>query len=416
MKAIKYLVAAAAVGLMVSIASPEPGEATAAEPYKLGVALAVTGPGALYSRDGIDGIKLAVEEINKKGGFLGKHPIQVIVKDTKTQPVEAVRQVRYLIMMDKADAILGTYSSACALAVKPVCRDLRTLHIAAISNSEDITVKDPSPYTFSVVPNTYMQAKAVAVGVAKLAKEKRWLTYCTIASDYAWGRSAQRNTVALLKELAPKLRLIRAFWPPLGEKKFDGFIMGVLAYRPDFLIGSIASNDNAAWFKYASEYELFRRVAYPGSLISVTELQESPATVPRGIIGLTRGPFFAHMDVPMMAGFVKKFIAKYGRYPSDWAVLEYDAVYVLKQGIEKAGATGSDAVKDALKGMTVDTCRGRLTFREIDNQLNCSSYLGVVTSVRQYPFPIYQPLWEIKAEDSWRSESEIEQIRAGEKN
>lgn len=415
MKAMRCLVAATVLGLLASMTFPGHGDAIAAEPYNLGVALAITGPGALYSRDGVAGIKLAVEEINEKGGFLGKHPINLIVKDTRTNPEEAVRVVKYLTVMDRADAILGTYSSACALAIKPVCRELRTLHIAAISNSEDITLRDPSPYTFSVVPNSYMQANAVAFAVAKLAKEKGWITYCTIASDYAWGRSTQKNTVALLKKLAPKLRLIRAFWPPLGEKKFDGYIMAILAYRPDCLIGSIASDDNAAWFKYAAEYELFRRVAYPGSLISVTELMESSLTVPRGTIGLTRAPFFAHMDVPMMAGFVKKYREKYGRYPSDWAVLEYDSVYVLKQGIEKAGDISSDAVKDALKGMSVETCRGKLTFREIDNQLDCSSYMGVVTQVKEYPFPIYRPLWEIKGPESWRPESEIKQIRAQER-
>ena len=46
----------------------------AAEPYHLGVALSITGTGALYCKDGVDAIKLAVDEINAKGGFLGKHP------------------------------------------------------------------------------------------------------------------------------------------------------------------------------------------------------------------------------------------------------------------------------------------------------------------------------------------------------
>ncbi|MGW8325517.1 MAG: hypothetical protein ACWGNI_07395, partial [Desulfobacterales bacterium] len=47
----------------------------AAEPYNLGVDLAITGTGALYCKDGVDAIKLAVGEINAKGGFLGKHPV-----------------------------------------------------------------------------------------------------------------------------------------------------------------------------------------------------------------------------------------------------------------------------------------------------------------------------------------------------
>ena len=104
-------------------------------------------------------------------------------------------------------AVIGTYSSATALAIKPICRANGVLQIATISNSEDITRLDPSPYTFSVVPNTYMISKAVATGVAKLAKAKRvGSSYVTIASDYAWGRSSQEVQVAMLKELAPDVR------------------------------------------------------------------------------------------------------------------------------------------------------------------------------------------------------------------
>jgi len=116
--------------------------------------------------------------------------------------------------------------------------------------------------------------------------------------------------------------------------------------------------------------------------------------------------------VPMMADFVKNFRAKYDRYPSDWAVMEYDAVYVLKQGVEKAGSIDTEKVKDALKGATVDTTRGRLFFREIDNQLSCSSYIGVVADDPAYPFPIYHDLVEVKGPDSWRPEAEIVEARS----
>ena len=61
------------------------GTSLAAEPYHLGVNLAITGTGALYCKDGVDAIKLAVEEINAQGGFLGKHPIELFIRDTPYQ-------------------------------------------------------------------------------------------------------------------------------------------------------------------------------------------------------------------------------------------------------------------------------------------------------------------------------------------
>jgi len=388
------------------------GTSQAAEPYNLGVALAVTGTGALYCKDGIDAINLAVEEINAQGGFLGQHPVELFIRDTQTKPDIAVREAKDLILRDKVRTILGTYSSACAVAIKPIAQEYKVLHIAAISNSENITMENFSPYTYQVVPNSYMQAKAVVLGVAELAKKKGWKEYITIASDYEWGRSTQKNTVALLQQFAPELKLKKEFWPALGETQFTSYITAIMGQKPDFVIGSVAAKDNVAWMKQAKAYGFFDKIPYPGSLISVTELILQSKSITRGMVGLCRAPFFAHLDVPMMAKFVENFKAKYDRYPSDWAVMEYDAVYALKQGIEKSGSIDTDKVKDALKGATIDTTRGQLYFRTIDNQLSCSSYIGVVADDPQYPFPIYHDLVEVKGPDSWRPEEEITAARS----
>jgi branched-chain amino acid transport system substrate-binding protein len=387
----------------------------AAEPYNLGVALSITGTGALYCKDGVDAIKLAVDEINKKGGFLGKHPLKLFIRDDQTKPDVAVRETKDLILRDKVRCVLGSYSSACAVAIKPVCQEYKVLHIPAISNSENITKINFSPYTYQVVPNTYMQAKASVIGIAELAKKKGWKEYVTIASDYEWGRSTQGNQVQLLKELAPGLKLKKEFWPALGETQYTSYITAIMAEKPDFVLGSIAAKDNVAWIQQAQGYGFFEKVPYPGSLISVSELIIQAKTLTRGLVGLCRAPFFAHLDVPMMANFVKNFKAKYDRYPSDWAVMEYDAVYALKQGIEKAKSIDTEKVKDAMKGMKIETTRGNLYFREIDNQLSCSSYLGVVADDPKYPFPIYHDVVEVKGPDSWAPEAEIIEARKAEK-
>ena len=391
------------------------GSSLAAEPYNLGVALAITGTGALYCTDAVDAIKLAVGEINAQGGFLGKHPIKLFIRDTHTKPDVAVRGARDLILRDKVRCVLGTYSSACAVAIKPVCQEYKVLHIPAVSNSENITKINFSPYTYQVVPNSYMQAKAVVLGVAELAKKKGWKNYVTIASDYEWGRSTQQNTVKLLKQFAPEVKLKKEFWPPLGETQYTSYITAIMGQKPDFVIGSVASKDNVAWIKQAKAYGFFEKIPYPGSLISISELIIQAKTLTRGLVGLCRAPFFAHLDVPMMANFVKNFKAKYNRYPSDWAVMEYDAVYALKQGIEKAGSIDTEKVRVALKGATIDTCRGRLFFRCIDNMLSCSSYIGVVADDPKYPFPIYHDVVEVKGPDSWRPEAEIVAARAAKK-
>ena len=403
-----------AISVILSIVLPGVvlfDSAFAGDAFHLGVALGLSGTGAPYSKEAVEGIEIAVNEINASGGLLGYHRIRLHIRDTHTKPDVARQVVTSLIQNDKVRAIIATYSSATALAIKPICRKNKVLHIATISNSENITKLDPSPYTYSVVPNTYMLSKAVVVGVSNLARENNWKKYATIASDYAWGRSSQEVQVDLLRQIAPNIELVSTYWPRLGQSRFNSFIVDILAQKPDFVLGSIAGTDNAFWMRDARDYRLFKQVEYPGGLISLTELKSQARSIRRGQYGRTRAPFFAHLDVPMMAKFVDTYQAKFGTYPSDWVVMAYDGVYALKQGIEKAGSIDVEKVKDAMKGMTIDTTRGELFFRTIDNQLSCSTYFGRVADDPKYPFPIYHDLLELKAPENWRPEAEIKAAR-----
>lgn len=401
------------VTLFLSLCIPIlPGLALAEEPYRLGVALGLTGPGKPYSQDALRGIELAVEEVNADGGLLGKHRIELVVGNTQTLPDVAVKVVEDLIQNDRVRAVIGTYSSAAALAIKPICRSNEVLHIATVSNSEDITKIDFSPYTFSVVPNTYMMARASVIGTAKLAQQNGWADYVTIASDYAWGRSNQEIQIELLKTLAPELTLRETYWPPLGQRAFNTFAVAILGLRPDFVLASIAGVDNEYWMRDARDYGLYKEIPSPGALISVTELLRDAKLIRRGVYGRTRAPFFAHLDVPRMADFVKRFRSTYDRYPSDWAVLSYDAVHALRQGVEKANSIVSSAVKDALPGAEIETTRGPLFFRAIDHQLSASAYFGRVSDHADYEFPIYADLVEFKGPEIWRPEAEIRAARS----
>jgi branched-chain amino acid transport system substrate-binding protein len=388
-----------------------PMSADGDQSYLLGVALGLSGTGAPYCKEAVEGLELAVNEINDGGGFLGRHPIRLLIRDTHTDPEKAAEVVSRLVESDRVSAVIGTYSSACALAIKPICRQARVLHIAPISNSEDITKIDPSPYTYSVVPNTYMMSKAAVMGIADLARRMDWTSYVTIASDYAWGRSNQEIQVDLLREAAPQIDLLAAYWPRLGSTRFNSFIVDMLARKPDFVLSSIAGADNTYWLRDARDYRLFKSIENPGGLVSVHEMIQEAGSLRRGLYGRTRAPFFAHLDNPAMDRFVQAYRRKFDRYPTDWAVLLYDAVHILRQGVERADSIATERVKDVMKGATVDTTRGRYYFRTIDNQLSCSAYFGRVADDDRFDFPIYHDLKEFKAEAIWRSEKEIQAAR-----
>jgi ABC-type branched-subunit amino acid transport system substrate-binding protein len=164
-----------------------------------------------------------------------------------------------------------------------------------------------------------------------------------------------------------------------------------MGLKPDFMFGAIAGKDNETFLQQAKGAGLFKRIAYPGVFLPVTELIQQRKTLPRGIIGINRCPFFAHMDNPMMQQYVKLYQAKFGKedYPDDFACMHFDILNGLNQAVTKAGSIDNEAVRKALTGATLDTCRGKLTMRSCNNQLDCPSYVGEVVDVPQYPFPIF---------------------------
>mgnify|MGYP000154715315 CR=1 FL=1 len=396
-----------AIGAVLAI----PGQ-LAAEDYQLGVILSLSGPGSLDCKEDLEGIQLAVDEINAAGGLLGQHPIKLTVKDDTGKPDISAQQAKVLIAEAKPRALIGVWSSGCALAVKPIITEAKVLMIAGHSNSEDITKLNPSPYVYSVVPNTYMLAKALAKTLAVTAKAKGWKTYATIASDYPFGRSLQGNVVANLKALMPELELKEQRWPKLGESEWPSHMAALAGGKPDFIFNGLSGDDLKRFTTAAVTVKFTDRFPCPGAAVPLNTLMDQKDGLPLGSLAMTRAVFHAHLDVPAMKHLIEIYKAKRdGRFPSDWVILHYDAVMALKQGVEKAKSIDTEAVKTALKGATIETTRGQLTFRAIDNQLACPVYLGTIGADPAYTFPIYKDLVVVPAGDTMRPEAEVEAAR-----
>jgi branched-chain amino acid transport system substrate-binding protein len=385
--------------------SPRMGFAQAAAPYKIGVLMPSTGAGANYSERPIKGLPLVAAEINKRGGLLGKHPIELIFRDDQTKPDVGARETRSLILNDQVKTIIGTWSSAVAMAAQEIVHEYKVLMLSATSNSSKIVNENFTPYCFMFGPNSQMQSSATVVAVSRMIKEKGWKNYVTLGLDYEWGRDAQKVFVTELAKVSPETKLTKEFWAKLGETDFTSYITAIMALKPDFVFGAIAGKDNETFLQQAKPAGFFQRVTYPGVFLPVTELMQQSKTLPRDIIGINRAPFFAHMNEPMMRKYIELYQARFGKddYPDDFACMYFDSLYGLEQAAAKAGTLETEAIRKALTGATIDTCRGKLKFNDCNNQLDCPSYLGRVVDTPQYPFPIFDPasLMVVQGRDVW---------------
>src|SRR5215470_14977384 len=160
----RLLQALAAVAAVSSLSAP-------AQPIRLGELNSYkTFPAFLepYKK----GMELAVDEINRGGGVLGR-PLELVTRYDNGNAGDAVRVAEELLAREKVDLLMGTFSSAVGLAVADFARQRRVLFLASEPLTDKIVWESGNRYTFRLRPSTWMQTAMLVPEAAKLNK-KRW--------------------------------------------------------------------------------------------------------------------------------------------------------------------------------------------------------------------------------------------------
>ncbi len=374
----------AVMALVVSAALAGPAAAEG-EAVKVGFAADLTGACAALAEDGLNGAKIAAEEINAAGGILGR-PLELIVRDTQTKPDEGAKVARELITDDKIDVLTGVCSSAVMLAESAVSGELKVPFYAAIGSTQRANIELFQPYFWQVQANATMEAYAAAEYVAK---KTDWKKISTLGSDYEWGHTSVAAFTERLKELRPDIEFAEPIFAKVGETAMAPYITATLAQSPDAVFAPLFGPSLGAVLKQGQGFGFFQQTALV-SLMTVDTLQSQGASMPAdNVYGIARAPFFALEQTPAVTAFVEKYRAAYGEYPTDWAINAYDGLNFYAAVAAKAGSTEADAVIAALPTVTFDGLRETgLTVRGMDGQMNAPVYVGKATKVDGYDFPI----------------------------
>src|SRR6186997_2866003 len=145
-------------------------QAPAQETIKVGVIQPLTGAFAASGTYVVNGAKIAADEINAKGGILGKK-LELVIEDNKSNPTEAAAVAEKLITSDKVPVLMGAWGSSLTLAVMPKLMEYETPMVVETSSSGKITTTG-NPYIFRISPTSEMEAKAFQPLAAKLGIKK----------------------------------------------------------------------------------------------------------------------------------------------------------------------------------------------------------------------------------------------------
>ena len=370
-----------------------PLSAEAQKPIKVGVPLPLSGPPALFGEPASKGAQMYVDELNAKGGVLGRK-IELLIRDSKADANEAVRVSRELILKENVDFLMGTLTSAEGPAVSVVAKENKIVFIAPIPKTDQLTAADKlHPYVFRVAANTTMEGRSAAEIVAKWPVTK----IATIAFDYAYGQDVTRSFVEHIKRLKPGVEIVDQQWPKLGEQDYNPFINAQMAKKPEAVVSSIWGGFFVTFSKQAKALGYFDSIKYNfiglGEAGSPETTKSMGADYPVGIWGNSYDAFYWEDNPGPHKDYTAR-LSKYlkDEYPSSWAIQGYIGMAFLTEAIKKAGSTDSDKVSKALLGLTIDTPIGKQTLREKDHQANRGQLYGKTVKDPKYNFPIMKPI------------------------
>jgi branched-chain amino acid transport system substrate-binding protein len=318
------------------------------------------------------GWELAVEEINAKGGVLGKK-LEVVSRDDGANPGDAVRVADELITREGVNVIAGTFFSHIGLAVTEFAGKKQVFFLAAEPLTDKITWQNGNRYTFRLRPSTYMQV-AMLMPDALAAKKKRWaLTY----PNFEYGQSAAEAFKTMLKKAQPDVEFVTEQATPLGKIEAGAVAQAVDDAKPDAIFNVQFGADLAKFVREGNTRGTFKNRTVISLLSGEPEyLDPLKDEAPEGWI--VTGYPWDEITTPAHKAFVAAYQKRFNDYPRLGSVVGYATMMSLAAGITKAGGTDTEKLIAAFRGLKLDSPLGPFEYRASDHQATMGAYVGKI--------------------------------------
>jgi branched-chain amino acid transport system substrate-binding protein len=382
-----------------------PFNASAQRPIKVGVIDTYSGPPAVFADDALNGFKLALAEINKKG-VLGRK-IEFTTRDDKWKVDLGLSVAKELVMREEVDVIVGTINTSVAVAISDYVKGEKMPFIVWISKSEHITGSKGHRYVFSTGENTAMGGKAGGSALAKKPYVKYWIA----GDDYEYGHAIAEAIWRNLKAQKPSVEKIGETWWKTGEPDLIPYFTSVMAAKPDAFIvcgGGATMTNSLKACKTTGIHEkipVFMHTATDHAVLKPLGLD-----APEGVMG-TMDYHFYYPETPANKAFVKAFQDAYGAPPGFPAFHGYITAHFIAEAYKKAGAVDKEKFINALEGLMIDSPAGKTEMRACDHQAVLPMYLGVTKKVPQYSHLISSNIVTLTGKDVMPSCEEIMKAR-----
>jgi urea transport system substrate-binding protein len=324
----------------------------------VGILHSLSGTMAISEVSVRDSELLAIDEINKAGGVLGKQ-IKPVIEDGASDWPTFAEKAQKLISTDHVAATFGGWTSASRKAMLPVFERNKSLLYYPVQYEG----LEASPYIFYTGATTNQQ---IVPGLEYLKNKLKVKTLFLVGSDYVFPRTANKEIKAWAA--ANGMKIVGEEYSPLGNTDYATTVNKIKQAKPDAVFQTINGDSNVAFWKQFHDSGLDAKNM---PVISVSTAEDEVRGVGiKNIVGqYVAWNYYETTPGAKNTAFVKAYKAKYGanRVTDDPIEAGYVGVHLWAAAVEKAGSTDPEKVKAASKGLTYDAPEGLVTV-DGDNQ------------------------------------------------
>ena len=338
----------APVALAGVVLASLPLPADAQTPIKIGASMSVTGtyakPGS-YQKEGYD---VCIDELNGKGGLLGRK-VELVIYDDQSQPATAVKLYEKLITEEKVDAVMGPYSSAVSEAVANVTEKYKKVMVAPLAATTSI-FKKGRKYIFMVIT----PAENYLDGLIDMAAKRGLKTVAIINEDTLFPKASAAGTAEAAKKRGMQVVLQEAY--PKGNTDFSALLVKIKAANPDVIAAGTYFDDAVAITRQMKELNVNPKMfglTVGGDLPEFYDLLKQNAEY---IYGSTQ--WDESLPYPGQKEFLAAYTKKFKHEPSYHAAAGYAGCLIYGEAVKRAGTLDADRVREQLLKMEIKTAFG----------------------------------------------------------
>ena len=351
-------------------------------PIKVGVLHSLSGTMAISETTLKDTVLMMIENQNKAGGILGRKLEPVVVDPASNWPLFA-EKTRELISKKKVDVIFGCWTSVSRKSVLPVIEELNGLLFYPVQyegeeSSKNVFYTGAAPNQQAIPAVDYLMDE---IGV------KRWVLAGT---DYVYPRTTNKILEAYLQAKGVKKKDIMINYTPFGHSDWQSIVSKIKKFgskgKKTGVVSTINGDANVPFYKELGNQGVSAE-DIPVIAFSVGE-EELSGIDTKPLVGhLAAWNYFQSVDNKENSAFIKswkKFIKDKKRVTNDPMEATYIGFKMWVKAVEKAGTTKTDAVEQAMIGVTTPNLSGGIAVMNANHHLSKPVLIGEIQSDGQF--------------------------------